>query len=168
MFPHKAADIMTRDVITVRKGSSVEEALRLMARYHVSGLPVVDVDMRLVGILSEQDVLLRGQSASTSALLGYIGSPDREDESVIEAQRKAMASLVEDAMTTRVVAYEEDSSVADIARRMIELNINRVPILRNGRVAGIISRSDIIKSMASLEFDEAPDRGPLADRRLDL
>lgn len=164
MIPHTAEQVMTRDVVTVRKGASVETALALMARHHISGLPVVDVDDRLVGIVTERDVLLRGQadlaSAGSTALNGDASNPDR----LTEAFRKARAHTVEEAMTAQVISFGEHSSVADISRVMIERDINRVPITRDGKVVGMISRSDIIKSMAALAFDPDDPEAMRTDR----
>jgi len=143
-----AQDIMTRDVVTVKKGASVEEALRLMANHKVSGLPVVDVDGCLQGIITESDLLLKGQivpldqRATKNGLFG--SAPDGVDE----AFRRAQSELVEGAMTRRVLAFAEESLVVDIAREMIEHAVNRVPIVRDCRVVGIVSRRDVIKALA--------------------
>lgn len=160
---------MTRDVATIHKGASIEQALRLMAARHVSGLPVVDVDGGLVGMISERDVLLRGQGEVAGSPATLPGVPSPEHDPVSEAYRKARAVTVEDAMTRDVVAYEEESSVADIARKLIERNINRVPIVRGRKVVGIVSRGDIIKSMAALAFDPWPaDYNPAEAPRIAL
>jgi len=153
MRPHTADQIMTRNVITVKKGASVEEAMRLMARHNISGLPVVDVDGRLVGIISEKDLLLRGMPAPSSGPAPLPGTEKLPDP-VAEAAARASAVTVGEAMTRKVISFTEKSSVADIARAMVEHNINRVPIVRDGRVVGIISRGDVIRSMAALDFDE--------------
>jgi len=169
LLPHTAEQVMTRRVITIRKGSPVEQALRLMSENHVSGLPVVDVDGRLVGMITESDLLLRGmpeESPGAAPLSGWVAQePDR----VTEVYRKGSARLVEEAMTSKVVFFAEDSSVADIARVMTERNINRVPIVKDGKVVGIVSRGDIIRSMAALEFDGEPgDSIPPEPPRIEL
>lgn len=148
MLSATAGDIMTRDVITVRRGTSVDEALTMMAEHNVSGLPVVDADGILLGIITESDVLLKGQALipgdAVVANPLHVPKPDAVDE----AYRRARASLVEDAMTTKVLVFEEESLVVDIARAMIERAVNRVPIVRNRRVVGIVSRKDIVRAMA--------------------
>lgn len=153
MTPHTAEQIMTRDVITVKKGSSIDLALKLMAKHRVSGLPVVDIDGDLVGILTESDLLMRGQPPTGGDQLTVLGFSDTSQDKISDAYRKARAETVEEAMTSPVIAFQEGSSVSDIARAMIEKRINRVPIVRGRKVVGIISRSDIIKSMASLGFN---------------
>ena len=148
MLSLTAKDIMTRDVITVRKGSSINEALRLMACNNVSGLPVVDSDNHLVGILTESDVLLKGQYSPPSMTNIPVGIFAPQIEGVDEAYRRAQSTLVEEAMTNKVLAYMEDSLVVDIARAMIEHAINRVPIVRDNQVVGIVSRLDVVKALA--------------------
>lgn len=150
MLDFSAKDIMTRDVVTVRRGTSIEEALRLMAENHVSGLPVVDPDGCVEGIITESDLLLKGQvrvQHSTNKLAGRRGVPD---DVVEDMYRRARAECVGDAMTTDVITFGEDSAVADIARVMVEHNVNRVPILRDCKVVGIVSRKDIVKAMAAM------------------
>lgn len=148
MLSLTAKDIMTRDVITVHKGSSIDEALRLMACNNVSGLPVIEADNRLVGIITESDVLLKGQYTPPSKLSASAGIFAPQMEGVDEAYRRAQSTLVEEAMTQKVLTYMEDSLVVDIARAMIEHAINRVPIVRDGQLVGIVSRLDVVKALA--------------------
>jgi len=139
---------MTRDVVTVKKGASIEEALKLMADKGVSGLPVVDVDNCLVGIITESDVLLKGlhnPSETNGKPRGlFVPRPGGIDE----AYRRAHSTLVEEAMTRKVLAFMEDSLVVDIARAMIENAVNRVPIVDGCKVVGIVSRRDVVRAMA--------------------
>ncbi|MEN6358399.1 MAG: CBS domain-containing protein [Armatimonadota bacterium] len=153
-----AKDIMTRDVITVRKGSSIEEALRLMACNNISGLPVVDSDGHLQGIITESDLLLKGQISLPDAVAYKNSLFAPHPDGVEEAYRRSQAKLVEDAMTRKVLTFMEDSIVSDIAREMIEHAVNRVPILRERKVVGIVSRKDIIQALAkeSNGFDACP------------
>lgn len=149
MLSLTAKDIMTREVITIRKGASIEEALKLMACNDISGLPVVDIENNLIGIITESDVLLKGQyipTESYSPINNSIFKP--RTEGIVEAYRRAQASLVEEAMTRKVLVFMEDSFVVDIARAMIEQAVNRVPIIREGKVIGIVSRKDVVKALA--------------------
>ena len=143
-----ARDIMTRDVVTARKGTSIEEAMRLMAKHEVSGLPVVDTEGCLVGIVSESDVLLKGLYAPTDLHANPPGLFAPQPDGVDEAYRRAQSVCVEEAMTRRVVAFMENSLVVDIARAMIEQAINRVPIVDGCKILGIVSRRDVIRAMA--------------------
>ncbi len=148
MLQMEAWQIMNRDVITIKKGASVDEALKLMAKHHVSGLPVLDADGNIVGIITESDVLLKGQSPVLDKPRPIKGHKPVPEDVLETAYKKTRAELVEDAMTKEVIAFSEDSLVADIARVMVEHGINRVPIVRDRKVVGIISRKDILKAMA--------------------
>jgi CBS domain-containing protein len=150
MLGLSARDIMTREVITVRKGASIEQALMLMADNNVSGLIVVDQDGLLEGIITEKDVLLKGQAPVEKPKLGLYGPWMLPDEVIAEMYRRARSTTVEEAMTRQVVAYSEDSAVTDIARAMMEHNINRVPIIADRKVIGIVSRGDIVRAMSCM------------------
>lgn len=113
-----AHDIMTTDVYTVSADTPVENAARQMFEKHISGLPVVDSDGRLAGVVTEFDVIARA------------------------------GERVEDIMTRSVVSVGEATDTETIARMLIEQKIRRLPVVRDGRVIGIISRSDLIRLFA--------------------
>lgn len=161
MLSLAAKDIMTRDVITIRKGSSIDEALRLMACHNISGLPVVDSEGYLQGIITESDLLLKGQIAMPDARAQKNSIFAPHPDGVQEAYRRSHETLVEDAMTRKVLTFMEDSLASDIAREMIEHAVNRVPIVRDRKVVGIVSRRDIILALAkeSNGFEECPGKG---------
>ena len=118
----QAREIMTEEVICVRKDTPVIEAIELMASRHITGIPVVEEDMTLIGILSEQDVLRLFHTF---------------DE---EKNRK-----VEQFMTQPAVHFEVDEPLLDICFCLRDNAIRRVPVTSEGKVVGVISRSDIIK-----------------------
>jgi CBS domain-containing protein len=148
MLSLRASDIMTRDVITIHANSTVDEALRLMANHKVSGLPVVDTDGCLKGIITESDLLLKGQLAMSVGGGTPNGLFAPQEDGVAEAYRRSKAHLVEEAMTRRVLTFREESYVSDIARAMIEQAVNRVPIVSDCKVVGIVSRRDVVKALA--------------------
>lgn len=148
MLTQTAKDIMTREVITIRKGASIDEALRLMACHNISGLPVVDLDDYLIGIITESDVLLKGQYSLSDKFARSNPLFAPKPGGLDEAYRRAQASRVEDAMTRKVLTFVEDSLAVDIARAMLEHAVNRVPIIRDRKVVGIVSRRDIVKALS--------------------
>ncbi|MFH1369703.1 MAG: CBS domain-containing protein [Planctomycetota bacterium] len=117
----KAKDIAQYGVATIDKNSSVYQAIALMVKKNVTGLPVVDAS-GLVGIISEKDVLKL--LYETEFVEGCVG----------------------DYMTADIFTFDEEDDLADICRCLIEKNFRRVPVLRQGRLAGIISRADLIKA----------------------
>ena len=118
----EAKDIMTRQVVCIRKDTPIFEAIRMMADNNITGIPVVEDDSTLVGMLSEQDVLRL-----------YHTYDDEQDRTV------------NDFMTQPAIHFEEDEPLLDVCYCLRDNSIRRVPITSNGKVSGVISRSDILK-----------------------
>ena len=123
----EAKDIMTRDLICIHKDTPIFQAIDLMAKNNITGLPVVENDMTLVGILSEQDVLRLFHT--------YEDEKDR---------------TVNNFMTQPAIHFEENEYVLDICYCLRDNAIRRVPVTSNGKVVGVISRSDILKCIVQL------------------
>lgn len=117
----KANDIMTKNVISVKKHTPIVQAIELIAKNHITGLPVVEDDMTLVGILSEKDVLS----------LFYT----EQDE----------AKTVNDFMTQPPVFLDESESLLDICDCLMNSSFRRLPVTSKGKLVGIITRTDIIR-----------------------
>jgi CBS domain-containing protein len=126
----KAKDIMTRNIICIKRNIPVVDAIRLMSQKNITGIPVVEDDMTLVGILSEQDVLRLFHT--------YEDEKDR---------------TVNDFMTQPAVHFEQEERLLDVCYCLRDNSIRRVPITSNGKVVGVISRSDILKCILQL-WDE--------------
>jgi len=118
----KAKDIMTREVVSVRSDTPAEEALELLLRNEIAGMPVVEEDMTLVGIVTEKD------------LLGLFYEP--------EGGKK---KTVEDFMTQLAVYFDENESLYEICKCLLEVSFRRVPVTKEGKVVGIVSRPDVLK-----------------------
>lgn len=118
----EAKDIMTTDVICINKNTPIFQAINLMVQNNITGIPVVGNDTALVGILTEQDVLRLFHT--------YEDEKDR---------------TVSDFMTQPAIHFEQDEYVLDICYCLRDNAIRRVPVTSNGKVVGVISRSDILK-----------------------
>ena len=118
----EAKDIMTKDVICIHKDTPIFQAIDQMVMNNITGIPVVENDLSLVGILSEQDVLRLFHT--------YEDEKDR---------------TVNDFMTQPAIHFEENEYVLDICYCLRDNAIRRVPVTSNGKVVGVISRSDILK-----------------------
>jgi CBS domain-containing protein len=116
-----ASAIMTRKVFTIRSEASVQEVAQLLSGEHISGAPVVDAEGMIIGIVTEADI---------------IGKVDRE------------GLRVADIMSRQIIAVEEDTPVAEIAKLLAEHKIKRVPVLRDGKLVGIVSRADIVGAIS--------------------
>ena len=123
----EAKDIMRTDLITVTKQTPVHEAIDILAENKITGLPVVDDNGRLVGIVSEKDVLV----------MAY--------RKITDTCNEAMNSRkITDVMTSEVVSFRPADNLADICQCFMNNNFRRVPVLDDGRLVGIISRKDIV------------------------
>jgi len=114
-----AKDIMTKRVVTVSPSTTVKELTELLAAKKISGVPVVDEQKRVVGIVTEADVL------------AHPG-----------------AKTVEEIMTKKVISVAPDTPVEEIAKLLAKKKIKRVPVIDKGKLVGIVSRADIVKAFA--------------------
>ena len=118
----RVREVMTSDVVTIDPDSSVLDAAKLMAAKNVGALPVIDGDGRLVGMLSERDIVRR----------------------VVALEKDPARTPVRDAMTPQPVAVKPDYTLADAIRTMLQLNIRHLPVVdEEGNLVGIISVKDI-------------------------
>ncbi|MEA4926087.1 MAG: CBS domain-containing protein [Syntrophomonadaceae bacterium] len=144
-----AKDIMTRDVISVRPEENVENAARIMMDNKISGIPVVDEHNHVVGIITEKDLMVKASELKVPFYLTlfdsiiFLENPIRFNNNL----KKYTASNVKGAMTAKVYSVEEDAPISDVVSMMQKHSINRVPVLRHGKLIGIISRNDILKAM---------------------
>jgi len=122
----RAKDIMSTTVTTVHEYANVMEVIKLLVDHNVTGLPVVDDSGRLLGMVTEKDILM---------LLLY-------DPNV-------KGKTVTDLMTTEIVHFDEDENLMSIFESLVKSNFRRVPILSEGRLVGIVSRRDIIKFLSA-------------------
>lgn len=155
----KAHHIMTRKVISVAPDATTEHAARLMIENHISGLPVIDAGGHLVGIVTERDFLRRreiGTQGRRPRWLSFVLGPGREAVNYV----RTTGRRVEDVMTPDVVSVDEDMALEEIVALMERRRVKRVPVLRAGKVVGIISRQNFVRAVASLAR-EVPD--PTAD-----
>jgi CBS domain-containing protein len=141
----KAQDIMTAPVITVTPQTAVRDAAHLMVERGISGLPVVDESGRLVGILSEADLLLKEADPRPSPPFVEWFGHSLWLERRVSGYRKAEGRTVGEVMTHNVLTAEEETPVREIASRMVRHGVNRLPIVRGGQVVGIVTRADILK-----------------------
>ena len=144
-----AKDIMTKDVVTVRPEEKVENAARILLNNKISGIPVVDENNHVIGIITEKDLMIKATEMRVPFYLTlfdsiiYLENPIRFNNDL----KKYTASNVKEAMTDKVYSVEEDTSLTEIVAMMQKRNINRVPVLRHGKLIGIISRNDILKAL---------------------
>ncbi len=116
-----AKDVMTRQLTTVMEETVMQHVIKLLVDHNITGIPVVNEDMELKGIITEKDVLK------------------------MLMDRASSQTTVKSIMTTDVVSFDESDNLMEIFKAFVDNSFRRVPILSDGRLAGIISRKDIIK-----------------------
>ncbi|MDR3522752.1 MAG: CBS domain-containing protein [Acetobacteraceae bacterium] len=144
----QAQDIMARDVLTVMPSTQIEVALDLMLQRKVSGLPVLNQDGTLVGILTEGDLLRRTETGTgdrhRSRLLTFLIGPGKEADEFVHSNSR----LVADLMTPSVLSVAETAPLDQVVALMEKKRIRRVPVVRDGKLVGIISRADLLRALA--------------------
>ncbi|CDZ35828.1 CBS domain-containing protein [Neorhizobium galegae] len=135
-----AKDLMTTRVVHVSPGASLKHAIRMLIDNDISGLPVIDDQRALCGMITEGDILKRHEFN-----LAPKAAPDTHDPAFFENYVKAHGLKVEDCMSRKVVSVAPGASVAEIVALMRLHAVKRIPVLDNGVLAGIVSRRDILK-----------------------
>jgi len=151
VVPLKVSEVMTQQVQTTRPEAGLREAAKQMTAAHISGLPVVDGDGRLAGILTEGDILRVFRQVSIPFYNDILGGEfSIPGPHVIERQlEEVTAYRVDQLMTRQVVTASPDEDVADAARRMHARDVKLLPVVDgDGRLVGVISRGDIVRTFA--------------------
>ena len=145
-----AKDIMTQEVIVAKKGDSIANVADLLIKEKIGGLPVVDSDNKVIGIISETDIMKKEKYIEAPQFINILqGLIFLDDIKKFEQDIKKVAAYkVEDLMSTDIVKVCEDDTFDNIANIMIKKSINRVPVVdKENTLKGIICRYDIIRAM---------------------
>ncbi|MEN6304533.1 MAG: CBS domain-containing protein [Armatimonadia bacterium] len=144
-----ARDIMTETVTACVPDTRLEDVVKTLAESGISGMPVIDANQKVVGIISESDLLLADEKEAPrmkTALFGFYILR----ESVMDRMAELRGVLAKDIMTKHVISFHPETPVHEIATTLAERKINRVPIVDDaGKLVGIVSRADIIKAMVT-------------------
>ncbi len=144
-----AKEIMSTDVVTVMSDTPVPEIARIIATEGISGVPVVDDDDCVIGIVTEDDLLLKHDKAETPHRLALFGLWVVPEEPLVQAYKNARGkTTARDIMTPSVITFEEHDDVDRIAETMVRKRINRVPVVRDCKLVGIVTRGDILRAIA--------------------
>ena len=146
------ADVMTPNPISVTPDTVLKDAIQLMADNHIGGLPVINADSDLVGILSESDLMWQTTGVDVPAYIMlldsviYLKNPAQYNQDL----HKALGQSVKDVMTDRVVTIAPDKSLRDAAHLMHDKKVRRLPVVDSQKqVVGILTRGDIVREMAN-------------------
>jgi len=156
----RAMDIMTTHVVTVGPDTAVKELALLLSERGISGVPVIDSDNRLIGIVSEGDLLHRAETGTErrtehrrARWLDSLAS----DRDLARDYVKSHGAKVADIMTRNVVTVSDTAELAEIANLLETKRIKRVPVLRDGKLVGIVSRANLVRALAATTSEPASD-----------
>lgn len=145
----RAKDIMTKDVITVSPSMTIEEFARVLLKNQISGAPVVDEDGSLLGIVTENDLITQNKRLHIPTILRLFDAFIPLGTSRLEKEiRRITATTVGEICTKRVITVGPETPIEEIATIMTEKKIHLIPVLKEGRIIGIIGKRDIIKGAA--------------------
>lgn len=147
----KVEDLMTRDVVTVGPDASLKEVARVLVERGISGMPVCDEDGRVLGVISEGDILHkeRGRVERHGGPLAWLCDG--------AASAKAEARTAREAMTAPAVTIGPERPASTAARLMVEKQVNRLPVVSNGKLVGIVTRADLVRAFTRSDEEIAED-----------
>ena len=151
----KAADIMTRTVVSVGPEASILEAIRLMCWNKISGMPVVDGEGLLLGIITEGDFLRRaeiGTERKRPRILEMFAAPGQLAREYVRTHGRKVSEI----MTSEPLTITEHTPVSEVVRIMEEHRIKRLPVVQGRRVVGIVSRANLVHALATLAYEVKP------------
>jgi CBS domain-containing protein len=162
-----ASDVMVRDVITIGLDDDVARAAKLLVDYDVSALPVVDSDRHVLGILSEADLLRREEIGAEKQRPWWLEAVTPASVLAID-YAKSHGRKVSEVMSEDVITATEDATLAEIAALLEKHRIKRVPIVRDGKLVGVVSRANLIQALASTPVASRDDQEGDRAIRLEL
>jgi len=151
-------EIMTTEVVTVRRDTSVHDIAKLMGERDISGIPVVDESNHVVGIVTELDMIVRNTRLELPAfiqILDLARIPLEMPGHYRDRLRHMLGARAADIMTEQVMAIGPEAEAQDLAELMVKRRLNPVPVVENGVLVGIVSRADLIRMMAREPESEA-------------
>lgn len=142
---------MTQDVITVAPGTSLKVVAAMLVEARISGVPVCDGEGRVLGVVSEADIIWKtqGYHAERSRFLRWIVDKTGGDFVRLDARNAG------DAMTAPALTVGPDADVTSAARLMVERRVNRLPVVENGRLVGIVTRADLVRAFTRADAEIA-------------
>ncbi|THB76292.1 MAG: CBS domain-containing protein [Desulfobacteraceae bacterium] len=147
----KAKDIMEKDVISVTPDTDITRAGEMLLKNHINGMPVVDNENRLIGILCQSDLIFQQKEVPLPPIFVLLDGifPLASSKRYQEALEKSAAITVEKAMVKDPVAVDPDMPIPEIAKLMVERHFHTIPVVEADKVVGVIGKEDILKVLIS-------------------
>jgi CBS domain-containing protein len=145
-----AKDIMTKDVLTVKPETSLEEFARLLMKNQISGAPVIDAGGALVGIMTENDLINQNKRLHIPTVVSFLDAAIYLESSkkFADEVKRVTATRVGDLCTRKVVSISEGTTLTDIATIMAEKKVHLLPVVTAGKVVGIVGKRDVVRAVA--------------------
>jgi CBS domain-containing protein len=146
-----ASDIMTTEVITVKRNTSLKELAKMLYENHINGVPVVDDDGSLIGIICESDLIRKDRRLHIPTVITifdavlYLENPKKMEKEI----QRINATTVEDLYTKEVVTVDEKTPIDEIATLMTHKKIYTIPVMDGDQLVGIIGKADLIRTLVS-------------------
>ncbi|MBW2094881.1 MAG: CBS domain-containing protein [Deltaproteobacteria bacterium] len=144
-----ASDIMTTEVITVKKNTTLKELAKILYENHINGVPVVDDSGKLIGIICESDLIRKDRKLHIPTVVAlfdwvfYLESPKKMEKEI----KRINATTVEDLYVKEVITVDEKTPVEDIATMMTQKKVYTIPVLDEDRIVGIIGKGDLLRTL---------------------
>lgn len=145
----KAKDIMTTEVISVYPETRIADAAKLLLERHLNGLPVIDHEGNLVGIICQSDLIFQQKKIPVPTVFTFLDGlfPLTSYKDLEKEVGKIAAAAVKDAMVPSPITVEPDTSLEDIATIMVRHNIHTLPVVEGDRVVGVIGKEDVLRTL---------------------
>ena len=146
-----ACDIMTTEVITVKKNTSLQDLARILYQNHINGVPVVDDNGRLIGIICESDLIRKNKKLHIPTVVTifdavfYLESPKKIEKEIARIN----ATKVEELYTKEVFTVDEKTEIDEIATFMTQKKVYTIPVVDGDRLVGVIGKADLIRTLVS-------------------
>lgn len=148
----KAKDIMTKDVLTVSLDTPVKKLAELMADYEISGAPVLDEHDRVIGVVTESDLIEQKKNLHLPTVVTlfegvlFLERPQKMKREI----EKMLGATVKDIYSKKVITINEDATLEDIATIMSEKKVHLLPVLRGDDLVGVVGKVDVVRALAKL------------------
>jgi CBS domain-containing protein len=145
----KAKDIMTKNLVTISPDTEITHAAKLLLDSHVNGVPVVEKDGKLVGVLCQSDLIAQQKKIPIPSLFTFLDGfiPLTSLKKIEKNIQKIAAITVRDAMTKNPIRVHPDTDIEEIAALMVDKSFHTIPVEDNGKLVGIIGKEDILQTL---------------------
>ena len=145
----KVGDLMTTEVITVSPQTKISEATQILLERHINGLPVVDENNNLIGIICQSDIIAQQKQLPLPTIFTLFDSfiPLSSTAQLEREVQKMSATLVEQAMTPDPTTATPNTDLEDVAEIMVKRNYHTIPVVQEGKLVGVIGKEDVLKTL---------------------